>query len=173
MCRQSFVSGDRPRERPQVHVVLTLRHPVEQEIEACGVEAEFMGSGDPGAPELRLRGLQLLQPPRLERCDLGGLRRVLAALVQGSQDLRPALGERFDQVPWDAGEVGVAADHRPPFHPPPSCELVAQVGLVEQSCCLRVAIQAARVQRAPHSVVDGLSEVGDHHVGVQQRIARP
>ena len=45
------------------------------------------------------------------------------------------------------------------------------MGLVEEAGSLGVGVEAAGVECPPRAVVGGLAEVGDQHVGVEQRVA--
>ena len=70
-------------------------------------------------------------------------------------------------------EVGVAVGDRVAPDAEPAGELVAQVGLVEVPAVLACAYSRRESSVRQIAVVDGAGEVGDQHVGVQQRVARP
>jgi hypothetical protein len=111
--------------------------------------------------------------PGRERGRLGGGSRALAPRGQQLDDGGTPPGERLDQLPVDPVDVRDAVDHRLPRDPEPAGQLVSQLRLVEDPGGLGVREQLPRVERAPDAVVDGAGEVGDQHVGVQQRIVRP
>ncbi len=130
------------------------------------------GTPRPPFPKLRLgRPLAL----GLAGGQRGGLRRRsrrLTPLGHVGDDGVAALRERLDQLPVDAVDVGVTVADLLPRDPQPGRELVAQLGLVEDPGGLGVGAQLPRIERPPHAIVGGAGEVGDQHVGVQQRIVR-
>jgi hypothetical protein len=92
---------------------------------------------------------------------------------EGRDDVGAAARERLDQRPRDALEVGVAVGDRTEGDVEAAAEFGTELGLVEVAGGLGVQVQMPGIQRPPAAVIGRVGEVGDQHVGVQQRIIRP
>ena len=145
----------------------------EQPFVPAGTDAGCRGTAGPRVAEFSFGRMPALGLARGERRGLRRGRRYFAPVGHVGDDGCAAAGEGLDQLPVDAPDVGMAVDDRLPGDAEPAGELLAEVGLVEDAGSLGVREQLPRVERAPDPVVAGAGEVGDQHVGVQQRIVRP
>ena len=87
-------------------------------------------------------------------------------------DLAGAFGEHLEQLPGQAGDLGLTVDDRLPRHPAAVAQLGSQHRLVQAAQHPLVPLQVAGVQRKPPAVV-GLDLRGDDRVGVHLRIVSP
>ncbi len=155
------------------HVGTPRSRHVEQRVGPGAVDADLPRAGPPQGAQLHFGGRPLLGLSRLEGRNLGGLGRALPAGLQHPEDLGTPSREVVDPLARHPGQVSVAVDNRPPLDPQRAGQLVAKMGLVEEPGRLRMGEKRPGIEGAPHTVVDGLGEVGNQHVGVQQRIVRP
>ena len=144
----------------------------EQPGEPRLVEAVLGRAGAPLVAQPVDRHLVVLALACRQRRGLGGQEGVPATPSQLADDLGAAPGEVLDQLAGEAGEVGRPLGHLAPLEPEVPADLVAQARLVDESRRLGALVERSRVQRCP-AAVRPLGAIGDHDVGVQQRIAGP
>jgi hypothetical protein len=123
----------------------------------AGVSRRLPSEGGP----LPRRRIPPLPPPELPH--LGG---------QGVVDLGGALGEHLQQLPADAGDLGLPVHDRLPLHPIAVGELGPQDRLVQAAQHPLVALQVAGVQRQPAAIID-LDLGRDDRMGVELRVIGP
>ena len=86
-------------------------------------------------------------------------------------DLLASPREGAQDPGWDPGEVGDPVSDRSPFDAEATRQLSAELGLVEVADRLGPGIQGPGVERGPAAVGRRVHDVGDHHVGMEMRIA--
>ena len=87
-------------------------------------------------------------------------------------DLAGAFGEHLEQLPGQAGDLGLTVDDRLPRHPVAVGQLGPQHRLVQAAQHPLMPLQVAGVQRQPPAVV-GLDLGRDDGVGVHLRVIGP
>jgi hypothetical protein len=87
-------------------------------------------------------------------------------------DLRRAFRERLQQLGWDAGDLGLAVDDRPPRDAVAVGELGPQHRLIQAAQRPLVPLQEPGIQ-GPPPPIDGLDLARDHSMGVDLRVVSP
>lgn len=135
-----------------------------------GVKAGVFGAVPPLADEGVGGDAVVLGCPAGEGCRLPRPGRAVAGLGEQLLDLIAALAELVDHAGGHARDVGPAVADRAPADAEARAQKVAEVGLVEVSAGKGVLVERATVERPP-GVERREREVGDHDVGVEQRVA--
>ncbi len=145
---------------------------VEARLDGPVVEPEGGGPLLPGVGERVGIDRAVLRPAGGEGGLLAGAGRGVAGLGEHLLDLVAPLAELVDDRLGDAGDIRHAVDDGSPLDAEAAGEEVAEVGLVEVAAGGGVVEERPGVEGAP-GVGDGVGEVGDDDVGVQERVAGP